>query len=59
MVTVDDIDLEAIGGITLTMGIDRLLEDPDPEFRPGGDYGLDDDSMMVVPGADPPESCRR
>ena len=59
MVTVDDIDLEAIGGITLTMGIDRLLEDPEPEFRPGGDYGLDDDSMMVVPGADPPESCRR
>ena len=59
MVTVDDIDLEAIGGIALTMGIDRFLEDPDPEFRPGGDYGLADDAMMVVPGADPPESCRR
>jgi Copper transport outer membrane protein, MctB len=57
MVTVDDIDLEAIGGITLTMGIDRFLEDPDPEFRPGGDYGLEGDAM--VPGADPPESCRR
>jgi hypothetical protein len=57
MVTVDDIDLEAIGGITLTMGIDRFLEDPDPRFRPGGDYGLEGDSMF--PGADPPESCRR
>ena len=59
MVTVDDIDMEAIGGITLSMGIDRLLDDPDPVFRPGGDYGFGDDSMMVVPGADePPESCR-
>lgn len=57
MVTVDDIDLEVIGGITLTMGVDRFLEDPDPEFRPGGDYGLEGDSMF--PGADPPESCRR
>jgi hypothetical protein len=57
MVTVDDIDLEVIGGITLTTGIDRFLEDPDPEFRPGGDYGLEGDSMF--PGADPPESCRR
>ena len=59
MVTVDDIDLEAIGGTTLAMGIDRFLEDPDPEFRPGGDYGLEDDAMMIIPGADPPESCRR
>ncbi|HEX5937727.1 MAG TPA: copper transporter [Actinomycetota bacterium] len=57
MVTVDDIDLEVIGGITLTMAIDRYLEDPDPEFRPGGDYGLEGDT--VLPGADPPESCRR
>jgi Copper transport outer membrane protein, MctB len=59
MVTVDDIDLEAIGGITLAMGIERFLEDPDPEFRPGGDYGLEGDAMSVLPGADPPESCRR
>jgi hypothetical protein len=59
MVTVDDMDLEAIGGITLTMGIDRFLDDPDPAFRPGGDYGFGDDSMMVVPEADePPQSCR-
>jgi hypothetical protein len=59
MVTVDDIDLEAIGGITLTMGIERFLDDPDPEFRPGGDYGLGSDATSVLPGADPPESCRR
>lgn len=59
MVTVDDIDLEAIGGITLVMGIDRLLSDDDPVFRPGGDYGIDGDAM-IVPGADePPRSCRR
>jgi Copper transport outer membrane protein, MctB len=57
MVTVDDVDLEVIGGITLAMGIDRYLEDPEPEFRPGGDYGLEGDS--ILPGADPPESCRR
>lgn len=57
MVTVDDVDLEVLGGITLVMGIERFLDDPDPEFRPGGDYGLEGDS--VLPGADPPESCRR
>jgi Copper transport outer membrane protein, MctB len=59
MVTVDDIDVEAIGGITLTMGIERFLADEDPTLRPGGDYGFGEDSMMVVPGADePPQSCR-
>jgi hypothetical protein len=58
MVTVDDIDLGGIGGITLAMGIDRLLSDPDPTFRPGGDYGISGDS--IVPGAaEPPDSCRR
>ena len=58
MVTVDDIDLAGIGGITLAMGIDRLLSDPDPTFLPGGDYGVSGDS--IVPGAeDPPDSCRR
>ena len=57
MVTVDDIDL-VVGGITLTMAIDRFLRDPDPEVRPGGDYGIGGDS--IVPGAaEPPESCRR
>jgi Copper transport outer membrane protein, MctB len=56
LVTVDDVDLEVLGGITLVMGIERFLDDPDPEFRPGGDYGLEGDS--VLPGADPPESCR-
>jgi hypothetical protein len=60
MVTVDDIDVEAIGGITLTMGIERFLADEDPTLRPGGDYGFGDDSMMVVSGAsEPPQSCRR
>jgi hypothetical protein len=59
MVTVDDIDLEGVGGITLAMAIERLLADPDPPFRPGGDYGVAEDAMMVVPGADePPQSCR-
>jgi len=59
MVTVDDIDVEAIGGITLTMGIERFLADEDPTLRPGGDYGFGDDSMMVVSGAsEPPQSCR-
>jgi hypothetical protein len=58
MVTVDDIDLLGIGGITLAMAIDRLREDADPAFRPGGDYGTRGDS--IVPGAeDPPDSCRR
>ena len=58
-VTVDDLDLEGIGGITMVMGIERLLADGDPAFRPGGDYGFGSDAMMVVPGADePPPSCR-
>jgi hypothetical protein len=58
MVTVDDIDLPGIGGITLAMAIDRLRDDADPAFRPGGDYGTRGDS--IVPGAeDPPDSCRR
>jgi copper transport outer membrane protein MctB len=57
MVTVDDVDLAGIGGITLAMAIDRLRDDADPGFRPGGDYGIRGDS--IVPGAaDPPDSCR-
>lgn len=55
VVTVDDIDL-SIGGIALVMGLDRLLDDPDPEFRPGGDYGVEGDA--IIPGGDPPASCR-
>jgi len=55
VVTVDDIDL-SIGGIALVMGLERLLDDPDPEFRPGGDYGVEGDA--IVPGEDPPASCR-
>lgn len=55
MVTVDDIDL-AIGGVTLAMAIDRYLRDPDPQVRPGGDYGIGGDS--IVPGAgESPDSC--
>jgi hypothetical protein len=58
MVTVDDIDLTGIGGITLAMAIDRLRDNADPAFRPGGDYGTRGD--LIVPGAeDPPDSCRR
>jgi hypothetical protein len=58
MVTVDDIDLAGIGGVTLAMAIDRLRVDADPAFRPGGDYGTRGDS--IVPGAaEPPDSCRR
>ena len=58
IVTVDDIDLVGIGGITLAMAIDRLRDDADPTVRPGGDYGIRGDS--IVPGAaDPPDSCRR
>lgn len=58
-VTVDDLDLEVIGGITMVMGIEQFLADDDPAFRPGGDYGFGSDAMMVVPGADePPPSCR-
>ena len=58
MVTVDDIDLVGIGGITLVMAIDRFLNDADPQVRPGGDYGVRGDS--IVPGAgEPPDSCRR
>jgi hypothetical protein len=56
LVTVDDIDLP-IGGIALVLAVERLLEDPDPAFLPGGDYGIDADSL--VPGGDPPASCRR
>jgi hypothetical protein len=57
MVTVDDIDLAGIGGITLAMAIDRLRDDADPAVRPGGDYGIRGDS--IVPGAaEPPDSCR-
>jgi hypothetical protein len=58
-VTVDDLDLEGIGGITMVMGIEQLVAADDPTFRPGGDYGFGSDAMMVVPGADePPRSCR-
>ena len=58
MVTVDDIDLSGIGGITLAMAIDRLRDDAEPAFLPGGDYGIRGDS--IVPGAtEPPDSCRR
>ena len=58
MVTVDDIDLVGIGGITLAMAIDRLRDDAEPAFLPGGDYGIRGDS--IVPGAtEPPDSCRR
>jgi hypothetical protein len=57
IVTVDDIDLAGIGGITLAMAIARLRDDADPAVRPGGDYGVRGDS--IVPGAaDPPDSCR-
>lgn len=60
LVTVDDLDLEGIGGITMVMGIDRFLANEDPVFRPGGDYGVRGDSMMIVAGADePPQSCRK
>ena len=60
LVTVDDLDLEGVGGITMVMGIDRFLADDDPVFRPGADYGVRRDSMMVVAGADePPQSCRK
>jgi hypothetical protein len=55
VVTVDDIDL-SIGGIALVIGLDRLLDDPDPEFRPGGDYGVAGDA--IIPGGEPPASCR-
>lgn len=56
MITVDDIEL-GIGGITLAMAIQRFLSHADPQLRPGGDYGIEGDS--IVPGAgEPPESCR-
>ena len=59
LVTVDDLDLEGVGGITMVLGIDRLLADDDPVFRAGADYGVRGDSMMIVAGADdPPQSCR-
>ncbi|HEV2951414.1 MAG TPA: copper transporter [Actinomycetota bacterium] len=58
MITVDDIDLVGIGGITLVMAIDRFLDDADAQVRPGGDYGVRGDT--IVPGAaEPPDSCRR
>ena len=58
--TVDDLDLEGVGGITMVIGIDRFLADDDPVFRPGGDYGVRGDSMMIVAGSDePPQSCRK
>jgi len=60
LVTVNDLDLEGVGGITMVIGIDRFLADDDPVFRPGGDYGVEGDSMMIVAGADePPQSCRK
>jgi hypothetical protein len=59
MVTVDDLDIEGIGGITMVMGIDRFLADDDPAFRPGGDYGIEGDSMLVPGAEEPPQSCRR
>ena len=55
LVTVDHIDL-TIGGIALVMGIDRLLDDRDPAFLSGGDYGVRTGALL--PG-DPPASCRR
>jgi hypothetical protein len=59
LVTVDDLDLDGVGGITMVLGIDRFLADADPVFRPGADYGVRGDSMMIVAGADePPQSCR-
>ena len=58
MVTVDDIDLAGVGGITLVMAIDRLRDDADPTVRPGGDYGIRGDSIVPC-ASDPPDSCRR
>lgn len=56
LVTVDDIDL-GIGGIAFVLGLERLLTDADPAVRPGGDYGVEGDA--IVPGPEPPASCRR
>jgi hypothetical protein len=57
LVTVDDMDL-TIGGLALVMGLERLLDDPDPTVLPGGDYGVD--GHAIVPGAEEvPGSCRR
>lgn len=55
VVTVDDIDL-TIGQLAFVMGLERLLLDPDPGYRPGGDYGLEADAL--VPGGEPPAVCR-
>jgi hypothetical protein len=55
VVTVDDIDM-VIGGIALVLGLERLVLDPDPGFRPGGDYGVRVEAL--VPGGEPPSSCR-
>jgi hypothetical protein len=57
LVTVDDVDL-TIGGIALVMGLERLLDDPDPTFRSGGDYGIEATASAIVPGGEPPASCR-
>jgi Copper transport outer membrane protein, MctB len=55
VLTVDHIDTP-IGGIAFVMGLERLLVDPDPGFRSGGDYGIQADAL--VPGAEPPATCR-
>jgi hypothetical protein len=55
IVTVDDIDT-VIGGIALVLGLERLALDPDPGYRPGGDYGVRAEAL--VPGGEPPSSCR-
>ena len=55
VVTVDHVDT-VIGGIALVMGLERVFLDPDPAFRPGGDYGLDAETL--APSGEPPPSCR-
>jgi hypothetical protein len=55
VVTVDHIDT-VIGGIALVLGLERFFLDPEPGVRPGGDYGVEADAL--VPGAEPPASCR-
>jgi hypothetical protein len=56
MVTVDNIELQ-IGGITLAMALDRYLDDDDPTVRPGGDYGVGGDAIILPGAQEPPESC--
>ena len=58
MVTVDDIELQ-IGGITLAMALDRFLDDDDPTVRPGGDFGVGGDAIILPGAQDPPDSCLR